>query len=336
MRRSLVVHLFALVLLLSLIHFFANAEEYIEPSEVVSTEGLPSNLVNRSVCVISGEYTDCVQDLVVAGPEPLTLHRFYGSQTDGGWLDGGWCFNHHESIICSTANSERGEIYVAGVRQPSGSMLDYTRLRSKNMPKTGKVQFELEVPKGLTNGAGRLSGRTNIKNQKIFYYPEDKKIVSVSGAGNRRTFTKVFVKEDGGVVHRQNNEEKVNGCLYDYEGRGKSWDMRIVVRNQKTKKPFADVKFKNAPSDEAPLIVTASDGRELKYFFKEHKYKTHKRGLNEKSSTEYLRHYLTKVESPSAPVEEYEYREKALNKELHITSKSRPEGRFLQTSYYHI
>ena len=71
------------------------SSEYTEPQDVATTEGLPSSLVNESVCVITGEYTDSILDLVIPGPEPLTLNRVYTSFSG----KSPWSFNNCDRLI---------------------------------------------------------------------------------------------------------------------------------------------------------------------------------------------------------------------------------------------
>ena len=59
--------------------FAADYNRFQEAPEVASTEGLPSSIVNGSVCIISGEYVDLAVDFVIPGPEPLVIARHYGS-----------------------------------------------------------------------------------------------------------------------------------------------------------------------------------------------------------------------------------------------------------------
>jgi hypothetical protein len=281
--------------------FCENPSDYAGPSDVVSTEGLPSNFVNQSVCVISGEYTDSIQDLVLPGPEPLVLQRFYGNFSEGCLIRGGWSFNHYENAIVQEAyHQEDGGIYVVSLRQASGAVLNYKH-PSKKIKKEHKVRFNFVPPKGLTNAADRLSGRTNIRNQKVDFYPKEKKIVAISGDGNHRTFKKT----SGSYI--QKSEEKANGFLYLYR-QNKKWDREIVVKNKKTGHSFSRIGFKDHASfDERFLSVESGDGRKINYFFHTHKYKIVLKERNHRDSSHYFQHCLTKVENPSAPTEEYQY-----------------------------
>jgi len=318
--------------------FFLVGEEfqYQEPKGVATTEGLPSNFVNQSVCVISGEYTDVVQDIVLAGPEPLVIQRTYSSQGRGG-LGRGWSFNHHEKLIVGHAVYDKKEpILIMALRQPSGAQLDYIYPRSKEALKKKDLQFRLLIPKGLTNGATTLSGRTNLRNQEVHFYPESETIVSISGAGNRRTFVKTARTEEGWPVCSQKKEEKVNGSLYKYEGKGKEWDRRISCQSRQTGTFYNDVRFKRIElSERDPLVMIASDGREFKYHFRRHKTKIKEGNWLDNKTHHIESFYLTKTDHPYGPLEHYEYGQKALSKELQITCKRRMDGRFLQTEYYH-
>jgi hypothetical protein len=158
---------------------------------------------------------------VIPGPESLVITRHYDSQA-GGPLASSWSFNHNETLILGDAEHEKkGPIWLIGLRQPSGAQLDYIHPSSKDGLKKKKLEFKLLVPKGLTNGASGLSGQTNIRNQTVHFYPESKKAVSVSGAGDRCTFVNTGYRneEDDWQTFVRQKEEKVNGSVYTYEGK---------------------------------------------------------------------------------------------------------------------
>jgi hypothetical protein len=72
-----------------------------------------------------------------------------------------------------------------------------------------------------------------------------------------------------------------------------------------------------------------------KYFFKRHKFKVTEGDWRNQTISHIESYYLTKVDHPYAPVEHYDYEEKALSKDLQIICKRRPDNRYLQTEYYH-
>ena len=138
--------------------FFLSAVQpaYKEPQTVASTEGLPSSIVNESVCVISGEYVDAAVDLVVPGPEPLVIQRRYGSHSlsVNGNLGRSWSLNHGELLILGQSvyddgQEESQQVWVMALRQPSGAQLDYMYPVSKSAKKKKRLDFRLITPKNL-------------------------------------------------------------------------------------------------------------------------------------------------------------------------------------------
>ena len=263
MRRLLTV-LFCLWPLLAI---FGNVEN-IEPQEVATTEGLPSSLVNQTVCAISGEYTDHVVDVILPGPEPLVISRVYNSFSAGK----PWTFNHYEKLIVDYGRYEDKPVDHVRLRQPTGAQLDYIFEKKSNYKKLKKLDFKLITPKGLTNGAVMLSGRTNIKNQALRYYPEEETIETISGAGSRKVFKEIVV-EDGKPVFGQISETKANGNNYKYEGKSKgiSGVTKIICRNKSESTEFSHVTFHEAPfekeKDKRVQTLFTSDHREFKYYF---------------------------------------------------------------------
>ena len=219
--------------------------ENLEPQEVATTEGLPSSLVNQTVCVISGEYTDHVVDVILPGPEPLVISRTYNSFSAAK----PWKFNHYEKLIVERGRYEDKPVDHVRLRQPTGAQLDYIFEKKSNYSKLKKLDFKLITPKGLTNGAVMLSGRTNIKNQALRYYPEEETIETISGAGSRKVFKEKMIDEDGIPVFGQISETKANGNNYKYEGKatGIAGVAKIICRNKSENTEFSHVTFAEAP-----------------------------------------------------------------------------------------
>jgi RHS repeat-associated protein len=316
--------------------------QYEEAPSVATTEGVPSNLVNQSVCVISGEYTDSVLDVVLPGPESLVIQRHYSSKSPGSFGHS-WSFNHRENLIFGEAIYDKDEpipVWLICLRQPSGAQLDYIYPKSKDISKKKHLSFQLLVPKGMTNGANHLSGQTNLKNQAVHFYPENQKIVSISGSGSRSTFVPIdYDEEDGLVMWRQETEEKANGSLYTYECKPKDLTKlsRIICQSKKMGTRYSYVKFEQVDaSEEHPIVaIKTSDGRHLKYHFKRHRYKRTEKTRTTKDTYHITNYYLSKVDHPYAPHEHYEYEEKELSKDLQLVCKKRPGGRFVAIDYYH-
>ncbi len=327
--------LFFFISFFSIFSLYAS-QEYTEPREVATTEGLPSSLVNQSVCVISGEYIDSVLDAIIPGPEPLVVSRVYTSFS----YANPWSFNHYDNLILGNVLYEGIPSYLIAFRQPSGAQLDYVFEKKEGHQKLKKIPFKLVVPKGLTNGASVLSGKTNVKNQTLHFHPDEDLIVAQSGSGSRKIFKKIGRTEEGWPVCGQISEEKPNGSHLRYEGKsvGISGAEEIICENKENKKFYSSIKFSEKSIGQEMRLQTlkTSDGRKLSYFFRHHHYRVKEKSKTVETTTSIDRFYLCKVDHPYAPTEEYIYEEKALSRDLQITAKQRDEGRrFLNIEYYH-
>ena len=81
-------------------------------TSAATLEGLPSSLVNQSVCAISGQYVNHSQDFILPGPEPLVFQRSYTSTEQRGNLGVGWNSNHCDRLSFDHGTYE--EEYVWG------------------------------------------------------------------------------------------------------------------------------------------------------------------------------------------------------------------------------
>ena len=240
--------------------FFLSADypHYQDAPEVSSTEGLPSSLVNGSVCVISGEYVDSVVDLVIPGPEPLVIARHYGSHS-------GWSYNHVDKIRVFNTYYKQHDYpsVVMDLRQPSGARLNYLYPRAKDLDKREKLKFKLLMPKGFTNGAAALSGRTNMKNQKMYLDFDESTIEAKSPGGDKSFFTRTS-REDNYHFYVQQKMEKVNGSHYIYKKSKTEWRSLpcITCENSKTKKLYSNVEVEDGEDHSFNLIT--SDERTAK------------------------------------------------------------------------
>ncbi len=307
-------------------------EEYFEPKEVATTEGLPSSIVNGCVCAITGEYIDSMVDLVLPGPQPLIISRVYNSFTEG--LP--WLFNSQDQVIMRDVYYKGKPSYVFSLQEASGAQLDYSA--DKNDTRK-RLPLDLIVPKGLTNS--NLSGKTNLKNQTIHYVRDEDLVIVKSGAGNRKYYKRNKEKHAYGYpIAKQTYEEKINGSKICYKGdaKGISSSSEIICENQKTGKKYSSVTFDERGSNQKDVRVqtlTSSDGRKLYYYFKRHHYWVTEKEKNGEHSYTVDRYYLFKVDHPYSPLEKYEYSEKTLSKDQHISAKTRDDGRrFLHISYY--
>lgn len=304
------------------------------PSQsLASTEGLPSNLVNHCVCTITGEYIDSQTDIILPGPEPLVIQRNYSSQQRHGNFGGYWCLNHLSSII--TGSQHEGPKRTLGLllTQPTSARILYTycTFDEKLFGKEEKVLFKPQYPKGLTNGArGQIGGGTNIKNQKVYFYPKSEKIEVILGSGDTRTFKKFARdKASGHYVCFPMSEDKRNGNAITYEYEDYGFWKKIQSVNRHTKLQYNWIKCEKHPkyTEDHPIFeFKTSQNKSVTYHFSRYKYKQNKQ--------KYFAHHLEKIECSDRPSQSYEYGKASDFVHHHIKSKQLPDDRFLKISYY--
>ena len=128
---------------------------YGECPSVAATEGLPSGIVNNTVCVISGEYVDHDVDVCLQGPEPLVFQRSYCSTPKHRNMGLGWSHNQRGMAASTTSFDEDDDdepIYLTCVTEPSGSYMTYKAPKGKKVDQPPVRSYSLIRPKGLTNG----------------------------------------------------------------------------------------------------------------------------------------------------------------------------------------
>ena len=105
-----------------------------------------------------------------------------------------WTINHRENIGPRDVIRDERLSRIIAYQQPSGAYIDFEYPKEF---KKEKIDLELIVPKGLTNGGSRLSGRTNIKNLKLLYRAKEDNMISVDGSGHIGTLKKAGLRYDG-------------------------------------------------------------------------------------------------------------------------------------------
>ena len=316
---------------------FSYLDQYLEPQDVSATEGLPSSLVAGAVSAISGEFTDCATDIFLQGPEPLVVNRVYTSFC----REKPWAFNHGELLILGDVLYKEAPSLIIALRQSSGAQLDYICKKTAGMEKLKKLPFKLVSPKGVMHGASAVSGQTNLKNQRVFLDVKSDCIIAESGGGDKKYFKRSGGRtEEGWPLCRQISEEKASGGVIVYEGLGKGVIKAQTIRclSRKSGQEYSSIKLfeKQTGKHEVVQKMTTSDGRQYAFFFHHHSYKVKEKGRTSERIYPVNRFYLSRVDHPHAPKEEYQYAQKSIGKDLQLIEKSRKGGkRFLQVEYYH-
>lgn len=174
--------------------------------QLVSTESDPDAFIENSVNVISGSYCEAATDLVITGPDPLILQRFYhttdyitGTQT-GGWRilperflvigkdpsevdpnEGKWPPQHTRQLadgeevsgyMATPPNARKSEWdwCLAFVGERSGGILPYSGWRHKKTKET-KDALTIDIwnnASGLVNTyAKEMNGQTNHQSNQL-------------------------------------------------------------------------------------------------------------------------------------------------------------------------
>lgn len=328
-------------MLLWLLHLFcvcvfasAATEEDDHAPSIASTSGMASSLINDSVCAISGEYIDSEIDLILPGPEPLILRRIYSSSNDSqAYLHDAWQLAHPSTLsidrIIYVRDMRERKRYVGHLLEPSGSELIYRG----RLPEHYLGELAFKPPKGLTNcAAGEISGRTNLRNQKLFIHHSRNYACVTEPNGNMRHFTLQEKEGAGDLVTRQYRQymtSKLNGHELRYTHDKENGHLTGMGAGRKDQKvsysalTFEQETIKGGPFHSGQkMVVKASDNREVEYKFQ--RFPQKERDL----------YYLVEVAPSDSPKTSYRYTNKSLSKCMHVNRKEQPNHRYLATTYY--
>ncbi|MDP1881207.1 MAG: RHS repeat-associated core domain-containing protein [Parachlamydiaceae bacterium] len=303
---------------------FAN-EQYTEIPEVSSTEGLPSNLVNDSVCVISGEYTESVNDIMIMGPEPLCFGRHYSNKSCVRWN-----FSHMEKVIVSDIVEDDKSQTLSRIYASSGSQIDFIHTNHGKDKHKESILCKLRSSKGITNGASCLSARTNLKNQTIHYYHDKHHLKVINGAGDES----IYNSNPYSSVYYLTKCNKINGHSYRYiyNGSFETLSSQINCGNHQMNPIYSSIQLHKSYNKKDPGVnLTSSDGRKIKY----HMFMETINRAKKNEPPDWIEIInLWKVESSFSPTVKYLYDTKSEHDQLQLAEKQLPNGRHLKIDYY--
>ena len=308
-----------LYLLASLFPFFLTA------NPTVVTENDPNSFVN-GVNVITGDFCMLKEDVVIQGTEPISLQRSYVSQKGKGYFEQ---FSHLRAFINAKAR-------VLEVIEKNGSKLFYEWDYKGVGTDSEKIFHPLDLNKqGISNTAkGSISGKTNLKNQKIHLYKDYKKFSITTPDGTKRVYVsdkpyavEEFMDQKNSALESYTDsyilirEDLPNGNQIHYEWpKDKKEVWKIRSSNSEGTTTYAWAKFhpkygKHGRSH-GDYGVETSDGRHFEYYFFSYK------GI----------HQLKEVRSDENPTQIYKFF--TYGKKKMIQSILLPENRSLHVSYY--
>ncbi|KAF3362707.1 Uncharacterized protein PHSC3_000694 [Chlamydiales bacterium STE3] len=290
-----------------------------EQFPLADIDGEPSSIVAGCVNVITGDFVDMQQDLVIPGSTPLTIDRSYSSSDSSkGNLAFSWHFNLGGMIAWTDGTHKK-----LGWKGPHGRELHF--LNKKN-------SFDLDseiLKRGVTNNSsGMISGKSNLRNYHVkSYYPDKRSYTVVKGDGSECVFS---YNKNYGPNDNLTREVKPNKMSVEYEYHTNSGYIKdIAIANPSHKSlqsiHFDYAKLKNKEKD-LQLTLTASDGRFVRYTLQRFK----REPIN---NVKRFHFYVKEVERPDLPNEKYAY-EKVGNFERVVKKELSPNGFFVNVQYY--
>ncbi len=312
--------IFTLIFLFSSPLFGANspADSYKMPDSLSNMEGIPSSFAYGCVNVITGDYVDGETDIALPGIDPLTLQRFYSSSSGARDLSGiGWSFNHHGYVSAHVLEeTENYSQYGYDFCDHRGSKMHFIQDRMDYDNQRPDIKIDETVfSKGVTNcGGGEISGRTNLKNIRLYHGNHD--LHATDGSGTDYRFQKFK------NIHRVRKIDRVklpsfNRIVYGYDEKSETLkSIKMINRGGSIISSLNISKVKDVEKEECTK-VTSSDGKEVKYKF-----------IDKKQTK------LLVSSNFSAPLV-YLYAKDEKQNPIHkIIRKELPEGRYKNIQYF--
>lgn len=304
-------------------------------SPLLSTESDPDSFIEGCVNVISGDYSECVIDLAIAGPDTLLLERFYsGKDPIKGIQLGTWRIFPERFLVIGKDPKGHSCILenecftwdLAFIGERSGGILPYSGLRSESGSTKDPLRIDAgKYAKGMVNTyTEEISGQTNHRNNILHTKGSSSELTL--GDGTRRIYhkiTKPSFKILGEELIPLMKAELIdpeyfllsqevlpsgNSIFYSYDGDGHL--ISIEMKNMKGK-PISWIHFTYQWKKGGILVlIDTSDQKKLVYHFVE----------------ENNLYKLVEVEGSHLMPISYEYRGTLIKKNL-------PEGHFLEIDY---
>lgn len=321
-----------------------------------STAGDPDSFIGHCVNAINGDYCEAVTDIIIKGPEPLLLQRFYNAKNYlTGEHCGGWrLFSQHFLVLGKDLNkqstiidNESYEKVYAFTGDRSGSILTYSGWAKRNsgwgwINRKSIIKNPLKIDLthdgiGIVNTYMQLmSGQTDYKNNCLYAKGDTCEIIS--GDGMKRLYAKVktlpilfFGEElipsmanqvqDAEYYHLiQETLPSGQHIFFSYEAStGHLTSIEMKNSAQTKTLSWIHLDYKRQGSD---YLITAftSDERTIEY---------HVQQLDDKKGN--VTYALTEVKGSHLIPSEYQY-------QLHdgcwaLTKKLLPEGHFVEIDY---
>jgi RHS repeat-associated protein len=301
-----------------------NAEEGEKSYSFENLEAGISTMVGDCVNVISGDYIESSNDLVLLGPELLIFERFYQSSFCGTTLlGGGWKHNHFASVKTQLIKDQSKFKYVGELttlyKDTAGRSLLYKgKDISGHEPDLSLAYDPSHHQKGWTNtGLGVVSARTNSKNSSIQFIKRtdyyDAFVTEPNGTKFHFTGKDLSLEEED--FHLR-NEIKPSGHIINYGYNGRGHRKITLMGNNIIYNQFTIAK--EFEKENSQITISALDGRSVNY----------KR----------CNGYIHEVTRSDAPTETYTFSnrepEPGTIQRSQIASRNLPDNRFRTIEYF--
>lgn len=255
---------FALLFIYS-VTFYAQSYDGITSNLAATAAGDPSSIVEGKVNALTGQPCIYSDDLIVQGAEPIRISRFLSSEN-------GWKIGPSLAEVQPTVKGYRIVVW-----DKSGFPLIYKR---ESKVKIGDEVHERFTPsKKNTPMAntyqGKISGRTNLKNNVILLDEQRKKILTVTQADGTMQRYKRVRNDKTNYVLQDEHLPNGNWIIYEYEEteakEGRIFNiMSIRSMNPSRTKEFARATFiyTDKTRKNRNFRVCGSDGQSVEYRYR--------------------------------------------------------------------
>lgn len=319
--------------------------DQISAAMLPSTEADPDAFIDHCVNVINGDYCESALDLEIAGPDALTLQRYYNAKNYmAGKGFGGWRIFPQTLLVTGRdpqnkeckMGQDRFEWVYAFTGERSGGILSYSGWRKigGNTKDPLKIDAVKDTTGMVNSFAGEMNGQTNHLNNRM-HFKEDTCELTL-GDGSKRIYKKMkgVPTEIFGEEIALNLASKVsqpqyfllisetlpsgNVILFSYDDKGHIASVEMKEASRKKILSWIRLSYDLNPKG-CRIIATTSDEKKLTYEFE-------KLTIGKQSFF-----VLKEIKGNYGIPVSYEYEIKGAN--CFLTKKRLPEGRFLEIEY---
>jgi RHS repeat-associated protein len=218
-----------------------------------SLENDPQSII-ENVSTIHGDYSKLETDLIVSGPDPIILYRFYSSRLHFAQAPlGGWQFLPH----CFLYLKKENDVFIGSTK---GGFHCFTS-DTNSIPSNSPIQFKLCSYQniGLVNTAnGIIVSLTNLKNATLEFNQQNDTF-EFDFNGIKRIYKKH--KNLGYHLLEQEILPSGNKIFYDYDENDRL--KKITLKNASENKTFSWISIKY----ESSICIETSDQTRVEYHF---------------------------------------------------------------------